>query len=407
MEDRVIQFRVGAVVICGLFVAGILILLSGDIDWVFKQPYTVFVETPTAPGVTTNTPVRKHGIRIGYVSDIESRDRGVRLTLKIDGDQKIYSSDIFKIGTASLLGDAVIDILPGLEVLRGEEFTDGTLVAYDPDPRRNRVFVDFNPVELLTKFNEVDFSSISASVESMPEAIGAVRDAGRSIEAAANNVTQITDRVQDILGNEELNVDEIVDNIRNMSEKAEQAIDNFNSMMTNLNSIVGDEEIRESLRKSLADAPRFMEEVQATISETKATLESFKSLADRAETNLGNIESFTKALGDRGPELVDELESSLTGAGDIVQEINDFSKSLNNPNGTISRLLNDPEIYRELSRTMANVREISFKLKPIINDARFLMDGLARDPAQVVRGALDNRPPGAGYKGTMTGGNDF
>ncbi|HMO13087.1 MAG TPA: MlaD family protein [Pirellulaceae bacterium] len=408
MDDRIIQFRVGAVVICGLLVTGILILFSGDIDWIFKQPYTLYVDTPTAPGVANNTPVRKHGIRIGYVSNIESKDRGVRLTLKVDGGKDLYDTDVCKIGTASFLGDAVIDFLPGLDEVRGEKIQNGTLIAFDPDPRFNRVLVDINPVELITKLTEIDLSNVSETLDTLPEAIEAVRDAGRAIERAGDNVAVITERVRDIITVDDVDVAQIAKNIQELSAKAETALDNFNSVMGNVNAIVGDEEARDAILGSIKSAPNIFAEFETTIKETRETLDSFRQMADRADKNLRNIESFTDALGEQGPQFVEKLNTTFDGANEIVEQIKEFAESLNRSDGSLGKLLNDPQLYHDISATVSNVRDISFQLKPIIKDARYLMDGLARDPGQIVRGALDRRPNSTGYKGTYMGsGTNF
>lgn len=398
MDDRVFQFRVGAVVICGLLVTGILILFSGDIDWIFKRPYTVFLEPRTAPGVTKNTPVRKHGIRIGHVSDVETLDDGVRLTLRIDGDQKLYENELCKIGTASLLGDAVIDFIPGQSPNRGNQINNREMI------RPERVLVEGNPVELISKVTELDFSKITESVAELPEAIAAVRDAGRSIENAGNNVAEFTESINRALGDEELDVGEIAGNIKEFSLEAREAVRNFNLVMSDIRAITGDEEFKEAMRESLKDAPEFMSEVKLAVSEVRETMDSFRQLAERADKNLENIEGLTEAIGERGPELIAQLETGFEGANQIIEQLNQFSRSLNNPNSTLGKLINDGTMYDDLSQTLANVRDISFKLKPIINDARYLMDGLARDPGQIVRGAFDRRPNSSGYKGTIGSG---
>lgn len=401
MEDRVIQFRVGAVVICGLLVTGILILFSGDIDWVFKSPYTVFLEPTTAPGVTKNTPVRKHGIRIGHVSGVETMDAGVRLTLKIDGDQKLYENEICKIGTASFLGDSVIDFVPGQNTDRGKEIVDRTMISPD------RVIVEGNPVELISKVTELDFSKLTASVEELPEAIAAVRDAGRAIELAGTNVAEITQSFNNALGDQDLDIGQIAQDIRNISAKAELAIDNFNGIMGDVRGITSDEQFKESILSSLRDAPEFMKDVKLAVSEVRETMDSFRQLAERADKNLQNFESFTEAFGESGPELVSQIEASFDGANQIISQLNEFTESLNNPDGTLAKLINDGKLYDDLSATVTNVRDISFKLKPIVNDARFLMDGLARDPGQIVRGAFDRRPNSSGYKATPSTGTYY
>jgi len=56
----------------------------------------------------------------------------------------------------------------------------------------------------------------------------------------------------------------------------------------------------------------------------------------------------------------------------------------------------DDELYDRLNRTVRNVEQISYRLKPIVNDVRIISDKLARHPGSILRDAVR---PGAGTKG--------
>ena len=79
MEERIIQFRVGIVVIASVIIGVILVLYFGE---GFKPKYSLFLKTDMAPGVSKGTPVMKNGIRIGRVSGVETQEDGVLLTLQ-------------------------------------------------------------------------------------------------------------------------------------------------------------------------------------------------------------------------------------------------------------------------------------------------------------------------------------
>ena len=71
MDERIMQFRVGVMVLATLIITAILVLLFGKVpSLVPHATYTIYVRFPEAPGVTRDTPVRKSGILIGRVSDI-------------------------------------------------------------------------------------------------------------------------------------------------------------------------------------------------------------------------------------------------------------------------------------------------------------------------------------------------
>ena len=75
MDERTLRFRVGVVVVAGATILIILITLLGAWPSPFKPRYTFSSRFPRSPGVTIDTPVRKSGIQIGRVADVELQDR--------------------------------------------------------------------------------------------------------------------------------------------------------------------------------------------------------------------------------------------------------------------------------------------------------------------------------------------
>ncbi len=113
MDERVLSFRVGVVVVTAVILGVILILLFGAAPQFFTETYTVRVRFPRAPGVTVNTPVLKSGVKIGRVTDVELlREGGVILTLRLDRDKPVLRSEVPRISTGSLVtGDAVVEFV--------------------------------------------------------------------------------------------------------------------------------------------------------------------------------------------------------------------------------------------------------------------------------------------------------
>src|ERR1700692_2232243 len=118
MDDRIMQFRVGGVVLAVTLIAGFLTLLFGHFPKsILNKTYTVYVEFTQAPGIAPDTPVRKNGILIGRVTKVEligEQQDKVRVTLAIDQDKKILHSDVVRINV-SLLGDAEVQVVPADE----------------------------------------------------------------------------------------------------------------------------------------------------------------------------------------------------------------------------------------------------------------------------------------------------
>ena len=89
MDERVLQLRVGIFVLLAIIILLALIYLNSE---VWKGQYTVFLKPQTAPGVKTNTPVRKNGVLIGRVRDVQTLDDAVTIALRIDNDERIYEN---------------------------------------------------------------------------------------------------------------------------------------------------------------------------------------------------------------------------------------------------------------------------------------------------------------------------
>jgi len=368
MEERIIQFRVGVVVIAAALVTGILIFLFGE---GVRGQYTVYAKYKSAPGVTVDTPVRKNGVLIGRVAAVDLVEDGVMLTLKIDSDREILQGEIPRIGTASLLGDAVINFVPG-EAGRAPE-------VVPPEYVITNGVVESDPLQALASMAELQDDIQKAIV---------------SIDNAGQGVAGVSDQLSDVLGGNQ-------DQIKALVTKSEQALDNINAVMTNLNQIVGDEEIKQKLRQTVVDLPMVLADARSTLNEAKSTIQGFDRVSARAEANLANLEELTQPLGERGDEIAASLERTIRNADELLGQLVTFTEAINSGEGTLGKLVYDPAMYEELSDTVGTVQELIKKLRPIISDVRIFTDKIARDPRILgAKGALDRRPSGMGVKGS-------
>ena len=157
MNERQMQFRVGVVVFATMIVGGLLASLNGPLPtgwlpWGHSR-YQIGIEVPEAPGVDTNTPVRKNGVLIGRVKAIEDNGNGVLLKADIDGNRLLYADSEPHIHT-SVLGDATIDFV-NLRPTTGEQpVPTGTIFKGRVDP---------NPFESLGQLGDLkqEFSNAS------------------------------------------------------------------------------------------------------------------------------------------------------------------------------------------------------------------------------------------------------
>ncbi|MEZ6120219.1 MAG: MlaD family protein [Pirellulaceae bacterium] len=186
MDERVIQFRVGVLVMATLIITVILIVLFGDIPTGLKDSRTIYVRFESAPGVTVNTPVRKSGILVGRITQVDLQDDGsVLVTAKIDADRPLRQNEICRIGTGNVLGDAMMEFVPDpLSNLPPEPLADGAYLE-------GVVAQDFmssagNFMNMLSDF-ATDLRGTLDSIES----------AGQEISRVATNLNNVVVNNQD------------------------------------------------------------------------------------------------------------------------------------------------------------------------------------------------------------------
>lgn len=392
MDERVLQFRIGLFLLIAMIILAILIMYNTE-GW--TSQYTVHVKPQTAPGVSAGTPVRKNGIRIGRVSKVKTQDDHVALTLKINRDEKIYDGEVCSIGAESFLGDSVIEVVPVGAELRGEPVLDGGLM--------NRVSVKRNPMELI---------DVAINLESqISETLTTIREAGVAVNEAGQGIRDITNQVNDAMTDEDSELTKALSEFRAMSQKAQLALDNFNRVFESINNVVGDPDLKVKVNDALATLPDIFEELRSTVKTTKETIDSFKSVSGSASTNLENLESFTAALKEDGPEILTQVNDSLKNIDELVTQVKQFAENLEDfdlklpdfNKGSIGKLLNETELYDNANEAVANIRAVTTKLEPLVNDFRTFGDILARSPGSVIKDAVSRKPKYTGYKGHQRG----
>ena len=396
MDERVLQLRVGIFVLLAIIILLALIYLNSE---VWKGQYTVFLKPQTAPGVKTNTPVRKNGVLIGRVRDVQTLDDAVTIALRIDNDERIYENEVASIGTESILGDAVIEILPVAPEERGKQLRGSDLI--------NRVSIKRNPMEIVDVALNLE-SEISDTLSAIRAAAGSFDQTAQELGDAGSGITNLADSLQEIIDDEDSQIRQMVSDFRKISRKTETALDNFNRIFENVNEVIGDPEFKGRFNDAVASIPGIFEEVRGAVSDIRETVKSFRSVSSSADKNLKNLEPFTESLKTNGPSILSTVDESLGNIDDVFGEIQNAAKSLSNlqsKDSTIGKLLNESELYDETLEAVRNIREQTIKIEPLINDLRMFADSIARDPGQLgVRGAIRNRnAPTTGYKGSATG----
>lgn len=357
MNDRMVAFRIGVMILASLVVAVILGVLFGDWSSVWRRSYTIEVTFPEAPKVVRMTPVTKSGIVIGQVTHVELIDRGRRakVTLAIDSHQKVFSDEVCRINR-TLLGDAELEFFkvphegPVVEIQQGGDPLNGVVV---PSPLK-----------------------VVGNLE------GNLNEAFVSITDTSRKLGVLAERMDQFLGSEE-EVNEKKAKLAGVFDQISETMSSIQQLADNANSIFGDEETRRQLETVIARMPQILDDAQAFVGRLDHT-------ADLLDENLENALGFTAALDERGGQIV-------VGLSNAMELLAVFGENLNNPEGTVGKLLQDSELHDSLQRVVANLEELTFQLRPILNNVQVFTDKIARHPEQIgLRGMVS---PSDGTKG--------
>ena len=355
------------VVVAAAIITFILVLIFGEGMSFMRSQYTVKLHFPRAPGVTVGTPVRKQGVLIGRITRVEIDDElgGVDLTAKIDRDKDLYQDELCYIKTSSLLGDPVLEFVqPKQFVTPRKLFQDGDVLADG--------IVASDPLEVISNLE------------------GDVRKVLTSIEFAAGHVGTLAESLTSTFGTED-------DTFNRLIRKSELALDQFSSTMSTIDEVIGDPEMRRSLKESLEGLPVAMEEMRATLTAARRTLAGFDQMSGKASANLDNLQKFTEPLGERGEALVANVDASLASLDELLRQLVTFGEALNNSEGSLGQFVHNRELYDSLNDAATRIERATRMIAPIMQNVRTLTDKIARDPRQLgIKGALDRKPSGAG-----------
>jgi phospholipid/cholesterol/gamma-HCH transport system substrate-binding protein len=376
MDERIIQFRVGVMFLGTLLCIAILLVMFGKLPSLMGQRYTIYIEFDNADGVTKDTPVRKSGILIGRVSNIQLTEDGAKVlvTAEIYSDKKIYKNEGCYINRPQLgMGDTSLIF----KTKYMNEKPSGELVAgrTPKDPIKGSTLDD--PTGLM--------STMKTTMET-------VNSTGEALKNAANKMEAAAGKVQDILGDEQVSI--------------HNTLDNAAESLKAIRAILGDQETQAKLAEAMRKLPATLDNMNETFDSANRGFgklaqpsgQDGKTPIERIVSTIEMIEKTLKTFREGKPGEVppaQQIADAVANINDITGLLKTVVGRIDNGDGTIGALMNDRELYDRLNRTVRNVNELTEKMKPILDDARVFSDKIARHPGAPIRDAIK---PGPGIK---------
>ena len=387
MDERVMQFRVGVLVLLtGLFLF-LLVMIIGAMPDLGARSYTIHVQFESAPGVQIDTPVRKSGVLIGRVTQVSLDKRTVLVTARIKQEYKIYRNETIMVISASLFGDAVLDVVKKKSGTPTEK-TDRVPISYRETPTGVMLVSFAQPTELTAKDddaigdNEVFWGETATNpLQVLVNLEDDFEQTLRRLSDASASVGLLASGINTVLTSED-------QKLRVLMDSAERSFTEVSTAMNSLNKLVGDPVLKRNLERALSQIPELVHDM-------RIAADGMRRMAASAETNLDNLRGFTEPLGESGPELVANLTLSTRNLDQMLAQVAGITEAISDRQGTVGQLIYNRDLYDRLDRAVENIEEITVKAKPIVKDIRTFTDKIARDPRQLgIKGAVDRRQTG-------------
>lgn len=313
MKKVLTPFRVGLLVIVALGILFGFLTFSKKGGMEKDEAVEVFAYFKDASGLGKKSRVQIAGIPVGEIISIELVGLRAKVTIRIKREIGVRKNASLTKRSESLLGDYMIDLVPGTEdfppIENGEEITS-VLDAPGMESVMGSLQLIAQDVQQVTRSlrnvlggdkGQASLESIVANLTTLAAAVDkTVRDSGARLDQILGNIEDISGDVRRVTNKEQANISNIVANIDAISK-------DVRDVMATVKRVVGENE----------------GEVQGGVASVKDTLA-------KLDRTLANVEDISKNIKEgKGPvgALVsnERLGQKLS---DTLEDVSDFAGRL-------------------------------------------------------------------------------
>ncbi len=341
MDERVMQFRVGASFFGALLFAGILLFLFGKLP-TFVGHYNIKARFDNAGGITIHAPVRINGVLIGRVKDIDltDNDESVLLTLEIESGKTVYKNETPYI-TRDLMGNAAVVFIPSGVKGRRVAVAAGETVEgkYSSDP--------------------------TGLKRELQGPMDTVENTGKALAAASRKLEMAADRVNAILN------PDAQQNVQDILHDAAQSL-------KVINEVLGDKENQKRLAKSLGKLPETIDSMNDTFVTADRALRKFTEptgpegdkrpaidrLISTIELTERTLREFSESTDPNHPAPSEQITKAVANINEITDLMRSIMSRIDRGEGSLGALLKDDQLYRRLNRAAGNIEQSQPRASP-------------------------------------------
>ncbi len=317
------EAKVGLFVILGLVLLVYMSLRVGGIQFGGKEGYTLFVQFDSAAGLDKDASVRIAGVEVGRVTEIELKNSRAFLTLRLRPGIRVGQDFTAVLTTKGLLGERYLELIPGSP--NAPSLKEGEQIL------RTTSYADMD--KLITILSDVSTD---------------IKEVGRTLRNVLGGPEGET-----TLRNIITNVEDISSRVNRLVVKNEQAL---GDIITNLNDFT-------TLLKT--EAPQISEQLKlAAVNLNESLVSTSDNLNRLIDENRGNINAGVENLMTASVKLEETMETINRMVADVgpglsttVKSVGNIAEKIDRGEGTIGKLVNDPQTHDNINKTIAGISD--------------------------------------------------
>ena len=394
METQRQEFRIGIMVLACLVSLALMTIFFGRRPMIGfgGNTHAIKVRFLRSPGINPNSPVKKNGVQIGRVSRVElvDQDHQVQVTINLDRNKKIYTDEECRIRQTVITGDAT------LEFVKRQNFTGK---VEEITPASVPYLIGVASSDLMSGFSNIegDLNRVFQSVSKTAEQLGTFIERLNTAVGTPDEFEERLKKFEDIV--EETR--KTMASMRNTSDGISQFV-NDPGIQTNVRKVIGDlPDVIEHSHTLVNESTLFVQDARTLIEKGNISLDNLTVGLDKVTRTLEVVTKIADQVEGDVPAIVSAVKRSAVRLEALFSELTLIVENFRNADGTVKRLIRDPEAYEKLLATLDNVEKITDEVdwmlkvdaKPIAHNVKILTDKAARDPAIFIRNLLRKEPP--------------
>jgi len=337
--ERRTELLVGIFIFVGMAMLGGIILQLGGVREYFRDKYHLRIAFPNAAGLRGNSPVYLSGSKIGKLSahpTLNDSFTGVILDVEIYEDVDIPADAVWVVGTAGLMGDALLEVKPTGNATR--------------------------------QFIPHDYDQI------IQGKVGGLSDLQNTAEQVSKKVDVVLDDVRSALAD----LKEALTKV-NKDALAPESVKHFRDSMRHLDSMMARVDER-FVSEENADS------LTAAIRDIKEAAASFKASANNVETQSERLDGMFDKLEPavaKADRFIDNANSTLSSIKTAADNFSTTAQTITNSKGLLGGLMHDEDLKTEFSDLISNLKRSGIVFyRNVADKERTQEDSPPQSPAQ-------------------------